>query len=522
MKDVALPASGERPRSTLILGATGYVGGRLVPQLLAAGHRVRCLARTPAKLDGRPWRSDIEVVKGDLLEPETLAPAFDGVDVVYYLVHSLGTGEGFEERERRSARNAADAAAAAGVAQIVYLGGLGEKHDDLSPHLCSRHAVGEELADGPTPVTELRAAVILGSGSASFEMLRGLTEVLPAMITPRWVSSTKCQPIAIGDVLDSLIGVLGRDDTIGVWEIGGTDVVSYGEMMQAYAEVAGLRKRLIIPVPVLTPRLSSRWVTFVTSLPATLSTELVESLQNDVIVGDRPLQRVLPLDVSGLRDALGAALSAVQDLDVPTSWVRPTPDAAALPRPWDPDWAGGTVLEDIRQVTIDAEPRDVMAEVSALGGRDGWLGYDFLWDLRGLGDAIIGGVGIRRSRRHPTDLNVGDLVDLFRVEEVSPTSLRLRAEMKLPGYGWLGWRVEPGDGAATELTQKVRFVPRGLAGRLYWAVLVPFHSLIFGRMLAELRRRAEDRATERRASEGYPHHERAPARTLTEGTGPRG
>lgn len=482
----------------LVLGATGYVGGRLAPELIKAGYLVRCLARTPEKLDNRPWRDGIEVVEGDLLEPETLTGAFVDVDVVYYLVHSLGVGDGFEEMEQECARNASRAAADAGVGQIIYLGGLGDPDDNLSPHLRSRHRVGEALADGPTPVTELRAAIILGSGSASFEMLRGLTEILPVMVTPKWVQETLCQPIAVRDVLAGLLGVAGRDDAEGVWEVGGTDVVTYQEMMQGYARAAGLRKRLILAVPVLTPKLSSRWVDYVTTLPATLATELVESLQNDVVVRRRRLQTIVPIDVLSLREALDEALAAIQDLEVPTRWTSGAPlSDAALPRPWDPEWAGGTVLADTREMTIDADPDRVLAEVKSLGGVHGWLGYDALWRLRGLGDAIVGGVGGRRGRRHPTELVVGDMVDMFRVEAITPDSVRLRAEMRMPGFGWLQWSVRAAESGGTTLTQSARFAPRGVWGRLYWLLLVPFHHLIFGRLLARLADRAVSEATER-------------------------
>ncbi len=483
------------PKSILVLGATGYVGGRLIPQLLADGHRVRCLARTPAKLASRPWRSQIEVFEGDLLDPPSLTPAFKGVDVVYYLVHSLGSGEDFEKRERQCAANVSAAAATAGAEQIIYLGGLGDDDDDdLSPHLRSRQMVGRELAYGPTPVVELRAAIILGSGSASFEMLRGLVEVLPIMVTPKWVWRTRCQPIAIDDVLRSLRAVIGRRDLAGIWGIGGPDVVTYAEMMQAYAAVAELRARVVIPVRILSPWLSSHWVDFVTGLPGDLATELVLSLQNDVVVGRRSLADELDLDMLSLRAALREALSAVKDLDVPTRWTPSRNDSPAAPRAWDPEWAGGTVLADERDIVIEAEPAAVMAQVCTLGGDDHWLGYELLWSVRRAGDALVGGVGGRRGRRHPSELAVGDMVDVFRVEQLTETSLVLRAEMKMPGYGWLDWRVEPlaeGPGPRTRLVQRARFVPQGIWGRLYWVGLIPFHRLVFERMLRELKSRAE-------------------------------
>ncbi len=476
----------------LVLGATGYVGGRLITPLLDAGHRVRCLARNPAKLSNRPWREDIDVVEGDLTDPGSLPEAFADVDVVVYLVHSLGADDDFRSIERACAANTAAAAARAGARQIVYLSGLGDPDDDLSPHLQSRHDVGRILAEGPVPVTELRAAVILGSGSASFEMVRGLVEVLPVMVTPRWVQATVVQPIAIDDVLEDLMAVIGEVETGGIWEIGGADVVTYAELMQAYARAAGLRRRLIVPVPVLTPRLSSLWVDLVTPLPDDLAKELVLGLQNDVVVRDRLLPRSPGHDRLGVADALDAALAAVRDLDIPTRWASGySAGSMAVPSPWDPSWSGGEVLEDERTVVVRAPANLVMSQVLAVGGDDGWLGWGVLWGLRETIDNLAGGPGLRRGRRHPSELVVGDVVDLFVVEQVSSSHLRLRAEMKMPGYGWLEWRVQERDDGRSELTQLVRFVPRGLAGRAYWLMVVPFHALVFARMISELSRRAE-------------------------------
>lgn len=478
------------PLHITVLGATGYIGGRLVPALLEAGHRVRCVARTPSKLDERPWRDDVEVTRGDLLEPDTLDAALAGTDVVYYLVHSLGVQEGFEELERRSATNVADAAATHGVRQIVYLGGLGADDDRLSPHLRSRHEVGRLLAAGATPVTELRAALVLGSGSASFEMLRGLVEVLPVMVTPRWVQETVCQPIAVSDVIARLVTVAGRDDLAGIWEIGGADVVTYLDLMQIYSERTGLRRRIVARVPVLTPRLSARWVNLVTSLPGPIASQLVEGLQNDVVVTGRCLDDVVDLPVMTVPEAIDAAVSAVQDLDIPTRWTAPQTARYSEPSEWDPDWAGGTVLTDVRTAHIAADPERVMTEIRRLGGAEGWLGFQPLWAGRALIDEVIGGPGWRRGRRHPSELAVGDVVDVFTVERATPGHLRLRADMKMPGFGWLEWTVAA-DGDGTEMQQCARFVPSGLWGRVYWTALVPFHALIFGRMVRRLAERAE-------------------------------
>jgi uncharacterized protein YbjT (DUF2867 family) len=517
------PSRQEAPVRVLVTGATGYIGGRLVPALLARGHEVRCLARTPAKLDARPWRDDVEVTEGDVFDPPSLDRACVDVDAVYYLVHSMDGQDGFAERDRRAAANVRDAAARAGVQRLVYLGGLGSDDEELSDHLRSRHEVGRVLADGPVPVTELRAAIIIGSGSASFEMLRHLVEVLPVMTTPRWVD-TRVQPIAVRDVLTYLVEVLEVPDTAGqVLEIGGPDVMSYRELMHAYAEVAGLRRRVILPVPVLTPRLSSLWVGLVTPLPSGLARPLVDSLVNEVVVRDDRIRDLIPLETMPFRDAVRLALQRIQDLGVATTWASAgppttstapdvataarraatrgvgTPSAAAPvqdpgpedPRPEDPDWAGGTVFSDERTVRSSASPEALFRTVCSLGGDLGYRGYGWLWWIRGLVDKVVGGVGLRRGRRHPFELAVGETVDFWRLEPPPPPRLlRLRAEMKLPGTAWLEFRVEP-DRQGSRLEQRARFHPRGLWGRVYWAAFVPFHALIFPRMARELTREAE-------------------------------
>jgi uncharacterized protein YbjT (DUF2867 family) len=481
-------------RTVLVAGATGYLGRRLVGPLVEAGYRVRCLARTPRKLDAEPWRDQVEVVQADVMEPATLTAAFDGVHAAYYLVHSIGAGDRWEDRDRQAAENFRDAAAAAGVAQIVYLGGLGdERAGALSPHLASRHDVGRVLASGPTPVTELRAAVIIGSGSASFEMLRHLVEVLPAMVTPKWVD-TAVQPIGVTDTLAYLVGVLDNPDALGrVLEIGGADVVTYREMMQTYAEVAGLRRRVIVPVPVLSPRLSSLWVGLVTPLPADLARPLIDSLVNEVVVRDPSVSEVVPHQPVDTRTAIALAVQRVGERATLTRWTDAelfgrTP---ADPMTTDPDWAGGTVLSDLQVRATTASPEQVFAVVSSLGGDVGWLVGEWLWAARGMIDVLVGGVGMRRGRRHPTDLRVGDVVDFWRVEELEPGQLlRLRAEMKLPGEAWLQWTITPTP-LGCEVEQSALFHPRGLWGRAYWYSVAPFHGLIFAPMLAEVVRRAE-------------------------------
>ena len=482
----------------LVIGATGYIGGRLVPELLARGHEVVCGARTPQKLDGRPWRDAVEVARVDVDDRDSITAGAAGCDVIYHLVHAMDGGGDFEDRDRRAAEHVRDAAASAGVGRIVYLGGLGHG-DDLSPHLRSRQEVGRILAQGEVPVTELRAAIIIGSGSASFEMLRHLVEVLPVMTTPRWVN-TRCQPIAVRDVLGHLVDVLDVPDTAGkVVEIGGPDVLTYRQLMHLYADVAGLRRRLIVPVPVLTPSLSSLWIGLVTPLPTGLARPLVESLVNEVVVRDDTAAKLLPGELTPIREALRLALEKVQDLEVATTWAGAggTPTTVAkdhgpeAPRPEDPDWSGGTVLADERVVHVDAPPSAVFRAVSGIGGARGYHGFGWMWGIRGLLDKVVGGVGLRRGRRHPFELAIGEPVDFWRVEALEPDRLlRLRAEMKTPGAAWLEFRIEP-EGSGSRLEQRARFHPRGLWGRLYWYALVPFHGLIFPRMARGLAREAE-------------------------------
>jgi uncharacterized protein YbjT (DUF2867 family) len=500
-----------------VVGASGYVGGRLVPELLHAGCRVRCVARDPGRLAGRPWSDDVEIVRGDLDEDLPMlvdgvdrAGVFAGADVMCYLAHSLGTGADFEDREQQAARRARQAAERDGIRRIVYLGGLGADGAALSPHLRSRHRVGAELAAGPIDVIELRAAVVLGAGSASFEMLRSLVEVLPVMIAPRWVTRTCVQPVAIGDVLIALVAAVRADPSGAahrVVELGGPDRTTYAGLMHAYARAAGLRRRLVVPVPFVTPRLSAHWVDLVTPLPGPLARALIDSLVNDVVVDDpEPAaellgdHRFVPLE-----SAIEAAISAVQDLDIPTRWSGAlsgavqagsssvTSQRTARPAPWDPDWAGGTVLEAVHRVDVDATPTAVMDVVRELGGDHGWHGFEPLWSIRGALDELVGGVGRRRGRRHPTDLRVGDTVDFFRAVVVEPRLVRLRAEMRLPGEAWLEWSVREIDHGRTSLEQRARFAPAGLAGRAYWYAMWPFHVVIFARMVRRIAAASRDR-----------------------------
>ncbi len=479
-------------------GATGYVGGRLVPELLAAGHDVRVLTRSIGRAERFEWSDDVELHRGDVLDADTLAGAFDGCDAAYYLVHSMGGGADFADKDASAAANFRCAADQAGVGRIVYLGGMGGgDHTDgdraeLSAHLASRHRVGELLAAGHTPTTELRAAIVIGSGSLSFEMLRYLTEVLPVMITPRWVR-TRCQPIAIRDVLHYLVAVLDDPDTVDrVLEIGGPDVVTYAEMMQTFAEVAGLRRRVIIPIPVLSPSLSSRWVGLVTPLPADIARPLIDSLRHEVVMTNHDIDAIAPHQPMPFRTAVELAVRRTRTEAVVTRWSDAGYTAADT-IPGDPEWAGGASLADHQTVTTSA-PRAALYEAFArIGGANGYYVADWAWRVRGLMDRAIGGPGLRRGRRHPVDLRPGESVDFWRVRTVEPGSeLGLEAEMRVPGRAWLSWRIEEGAEPGTlTLHQTAWFAPRGLWGRAYWYAMLPFHVVIFAGMARAIVGRAE-------------------------------
>ncbi len=467
-------------RRVLVTGASGYVGGRLVAELLARGHFVRCVARTPRKLDPAPWRDQVDVVRADIADD--LTEAMDGIHTAVFLVHSIGEGKDWIERERSIAESFRRSAERAGVERIVYLGGLGDDSSELSAHLRSRHDVGAALADGPVETVELRAAVVIGAGSASFEMLRYLTEVLPVMVTPKWVE-TLCQPISIRDVLHYLVAVIEQPGPLsGVLEIGGPDVVSYAEMMAVYAQQAGLKKRRLIPVPVLTPRLSSLWVGLVTPVPAQLARPLVDSLVNSVTVKDHRAEMLFPHEQVPLAEAIHRAIGRTAVGDVPTKFddaSSPVWQSAAT----DPSWTGGTELTDVRMTIVGADPHATWEAVCRVGGDKGWYTGEILWKSRGLVDQLFGGPGLRRGRRHADHLDVGEPVDFWRVEDIEEDRLLLlHAEMRLPGEAWLSWQIEPvQDG--TLLVQTARYRPRGLLGRAYWYAVLPFHQVVFPGLL---------------------------------------
>ncbi len=478
----------KRGNKILVVGATGYVGGHLVSRLVQAGYDVRCLARNPARLTGRSWGS-VEVVRGDVLRPETLPVALEGVSVAYYLVHSMGAGEqSFEEQDLEAARNFGRAAKEAGVARVVYLGGLGHG-DSRSSHLRSRQETGDMLrAEGP-PVTEFRAAVIVGPGSISFELIRYLTERLPVLICPRWVS-TRCQPIGIGDVLRYLVECLEEPRSVGrILEIGGADVLTYGDMMKQYAKMRGL-SRWLINVPVLTPRLSSYWVDFVTPIPARIVRPLIEGLRSEVVVHDPVARDMFPWQPHSYKDAVYSALEREESNAVEIVWSTPL---SALSRAAEPDQLTTTqgMILDKRQIEVATSAEQVYRTFMGIGGKRGWFAFDWAWRLRGMMDRAIGGVGLRRGRRSADDLLPGEALDFWRVEMVETNHLlRLRAEMKVPGRAWLQFEVVPLTSQSCTLTQTAFFEPHGLGGHLYWYFLYPIHVLIFKRMLNAVGRRA--------------------------------
>jgi uncharacterized protein YbjT (DUF2867 family) len=478
-------------RPILVTGATGYIGGRLVPRLLEAGHQVRCLARQPRKLADRPWASHpgVQLLAGDAADAGSLRAAMEGCGAAFYLIHSmLAAGAEYGERDRELAALFARCAGEAGLQRIVYLGGLGELGDGLSEHLASRREVERVLACGPTPVTVFRAAMIIGSGSASFEILRYLVERLPVMITPRWVS-TQCQPIAVRDVLRYLVECLQVPATVGcTLDVGGPDVLSYLELMHVMAEERGLRRRVVMPVPVLTPWLSSLWIHLVTPVPADIARPLSEGLRNRVVCRDDQAARLMPGPLLSVREAIRAALDSLAQGKVETVWAQ----AGVVPG--DPDWAGGTVFTDQRSVEVAASPEATFRAVCRIGGGHGWYAADFLWRLRGVLDRLAGGPGLRRGRRDPEQVAFGEPLDFWRVTDLVPQRrLALRAEMKLPGEALLEFTIEPdaGQPARCRLVQTARFLPRGLAGLAYWLAVLPLHGIVFRGMLQGIRREAE-------------------------------
>ena len=471
-----------------IAGATGYIGGRLVPRLLQDGWVVRCLVRAPEKLAGRDWSEnpDVEVRRSDLADCCLLAKDLAACEAAFYLVHSMTSARGaYADRDRHLALEFAAAARDAGVQRIVYLGGLGETGPDLSRHLSSRREVEGALASTGVPVTVLRAAMIIGSGSASFEILRYLVERLPVMVTPKWVS-TPCQPIGVRNVIEYLAGVLSHPETAGrVFDIGGPEVLRYRDIMRIMAEELGLPVRWILPVPVLTPRLSSYWIHLVTPLSHDIARPLAEGLKNPVICRDDEITKVIPQELLSVRASIRAALCKIAERRVETNW------SMAGPIPGDPDWAGGAIFQDARQLDVAASDRAVFRAVCRVGGGHGWYAADWLWRIRGWMDRLIGGPGLRRGRRDPEIVGYGEALDFWRIVGYErDRRLSLRAEMKLPGEALLEFRIEPRGACESTLRQTALFQPRGLLGLLYWYSVAPLHHFVFRGMLLGIQREA--------------------------------
>ena len=477
-------------RLYLVTGASGYVGGRLVRDLVREGKKVRVLVRDAKKIKQHPWADRVEVVQGTATSSQDLDRALAGVHTAYYLLHSINVSTNFESVEAEMAKRFADSAEGADVKQIIYLGGIAND-ENRSRHLTSRMDTGTNLASTSVPVLELRAGIIIGSGSASFEMLRHLTHRLPIMTTPKWISN-RTQPIAIRDVLYYLRSAANLEKPQDcICDIGGPEVVTYAAMMQTFSKLSGLRKRIIIQVPVLTPKLSSLWIGFVTPVPTSLARPLVESLISEVVADpEKSITPIIALPPEGLltvSQAIELALTRVAENHVDSRWS----DAAHPTAPWqkaqsDPDWAGELTLKDHREISTDVPLAKIWEQIEGIGGEHGWFGSGWLWYARGLLDRIVGGVGLRRGRRDPVRLRTGDSVDFWRVEEIEHGErLRLYAEMILPGKAWLEFTLDDKNGL-TVVTQEALFAPRGLGGQLYWYLVSPFHLFIFPTMLRNI------------------------------------
>ncbi len=477
-----------------VTGATGYIGGRLVPLLLEQGHSVRVLTRRSNALRDVPWGTRVQIVEGDLTDPQAADQLCEGAEVLYYLVHSMGGTSNFAPVEERCAHTIVEAARAAGIGRLVYLSGL-HPEGELSRHLASRVEVGRILESSGIPTITLQAGLIIGSGSASFEMVRHLTDVLPVMPAPRWVLN-RVQPIAVRDALHYLGACAGLPPEVsGTYDIGGPEAHSYGDMMRLYADAAGIRRPVILALPVLTPWLAAQWVNLVTPIPRALAIPLVESLQHDCVMRNRDIDGVIDRPAGGLtgyRRSVELALAKMRDDTVETTWTTAHAlEAPAEPLPSDPQWAGHTVFTDVRERETSASPAALFRVIASLGGETGYYSLPGAWALRGLMDKLAGGVGLRRGRRNRTSLALGDAVDWWRVEELVPDRLlRLRAEMRVPGRAWLELSVEPTE-SGSHYRQRAVFFPEGLAGRLYWLAILPFHGVIFSSMARRITTAAE-------------------------------
>ena len=469
-------------KSIILTGATGYVGGRLLQRLCDRGLPVRCMVRQPDFLV-RPDARNLEVIAADATDQHSLEVALSGIDTAYYLIHSMGAAGDFEVQDRTAAENFAAAAKRANVRRIIYLGGLGEPGPNLSPHLRSRQEVGEILRSSGCEIIEFRASIVIGSGSLSFELVRGLVERLPLMICPKWVS-TEAQPIAIEDLLSYLIDALDLPDSGGqIFEVGGPDKATYGQIMKEYARQRGLH-RLLISVPVLTPRLSSLWLGLVTPVYARIGRKLIESMKNPTIVRDHRADQFFSIKPRSLSAAITRALKHEDHEFATTRWSDAASAGLGIKT-----WGGvqfGPRVVDSRRIELPISSADAFGPIRRIGGSRGWYFANWLWVLRGWIDLLCGGIGHRRGRRDPEHLSVGETVDWWRVEEYVPDRLlRLAAEMKVPGRAWLQFEVTP-TAKGAEIHQLAIFDPIGLFGRLYWYSLYPLHAIIFHNMLARI------------------------------------
>lgn len=455
----------------LVTGATGYIGGRLIPELLAKGHEIRAVVRDPERLEGKRWFRDVEAFQGDLGDYRSLEKAFDGIDAAYFLVHAMYAGDDFADRERDYAENFAEASS--GVRHVVYLGGLLPSGDDVSKHLKSRAEVGKILRRSGN-ATEFRAGPIIGSGSASFEMVRYLTERLPIMVVPRWVKN-EVQPIAVRNVVEYLVAALDKEP-LGVVDIG-ADVLSFRGMMETFAAVRGL-KRIMIPVPVLTPLLSGLWVGLITPVPNSLAVPLVQGIIDPVLADTTDADSIFPeIHPMPYLDAVARALQKIAEHATETRWA----DSLGHGETYKLTDKEG-MIKEVRTVMTDASPASVFKSFTSIGGEKGWLTWNWAWKIRGWMDSLIGGPGLKRGRRHPTDLQVGDTLDFWRIEDIEQDRyLLLRAEMKVPGKAWLKFEAAREDGR-TKFIQTATYAPKGLIGMLYWYALFPVHLFLFGRM----------------------------------------
>ncbi|MEO9248111.1 SDR family oxidoreductase [Citricoccus nitrophenolicus] len=499
---LSLP-SGEG-RRVLVTGATGYVGGRLIPELLAAGFAVRATARNVDDLSQRPWAESVETAQADLQEGEQVRAAMQDVHTVLYLVHSMGSGSDFIDREAEMARTVAAAAEESGVTQIVFLGGLhpDKPLEELSDHMHSREQVSRILLAGEVPTLVFEAGVIIGSGSVSFEMIRHLAERLPVMPGPSWLANS-IEPIAIRDVLYYLAHACALQEPVNrTFDIGCGRPQSFATMLTEYAEVAGLSPRKVYALPIPAQRLSGFWIGVVTPIPRSIAMPLSASMAEDAVSEEHDIADLIPdppEGLTGFREACRRAIERQRSGTVDQTWDDDVLAAMALdpaePLPSDPEWAGNTVFTDVRERDGDASPEAVWEVVESIGGQNGWYSAPVLWRIRGLMDQVMGGYGLARGRRDARRLRVNDHVDWWRVEKVEPgRSVTLRAEMRAGGRAWLQFSVEERDGGGSRLRQRAVFFPSGLAGRAYWRAIQPFHALVFPTMAKNILAAADAQA----------------------------